>query len=289
MVKFIIYGNQISNTSYQQTEQKSATSKYINLLKLKHMKTLKSILILSALMLSGNIFAQSEGTIKGTVLDERSLPLPFTQIAILQDSTLIASKQADENGEFTFKDITAGKYNVKVYATSYNIHLREKVIIRPNKTNLGTVIVSEKFRQPVVDPEFTALTSISIDQIENAAVGKTDIIGLITMVTPGVLATPDGKDIYVRGSRRGSTIYYVDGNRTMDVPDVPGMGIAGMEILTGGVPASYGDCTGGVVVITTKEYKWEMNRKQNKIDDRKERDAASNAKKKEIEEYDLFE
>ena len=248
MVKFIIYGNQISNTSYQQTEQKSATSKYINLLKLKHMKTLKSILILSALMLSGNIFAQSEGTIKGTVLDERSLPLPFTQIAILQDSTLIASKQADENGEFTFKDITAGKYNVKVYATSYNIHLREKVIIRPNKTtylnvnmvlsatNLGTVIVSEKFRQPVVDPEFTALTSISIDQIENAAVGKTDIIGLITMVTPGVLATPDGKDIYVRGSRRGSTIYYVDGNRTMDVPDVPGMGIAGMEILTGGVP-----------------------------------------------------
>lgn len=267
------------------------------------MKTLKSILILSALMLSGTIFAQSEGTIKGTVLDERNLPLPFTPVAIMQDSTIVANRQTDENGEFTVKDLVPGNYNVKVFATSYNTHLLEKVIIRQNKityininmvlssTALKPVIITHTFRQPIVDPEFGALTSINIDQIENAAIGKTDLIGLITMVTPGVMPTPDGKDIYVRGSRRGSTTYYVDGNKTMTVPDVPGMGIGGMEILTGGVPASYGDCTGGVVVITTKEYKWEMSRKQNKIEERTERDAASKAKKKEteIEEYNLFE
>jgi len=263
------------------------------------MKPIKSILILGALMLSGNIFAQSDGTIKGTILDERSLPLPFTPVAIMQDSTLIASRETDINGEFSAKNLTPGNYNVKVLATSYNTHLTEKVIVRPNKTayltinmvqsstTLGCITVSEKFKEPIVDPEFGALTSISINQIENAAIGKTDIIGLIVMVTPGVLETPDGKDIYVRGSRRGSTTYYVDENKTMEVPDVPGMGIGGMEILTGGVPASYGDCTGGVVIITTKEYKWEMSRKQNKIEERKERDAASKEKKNETIEYDM--
>jgi outer membrane receptor for ferrienterochelin and colicin len=82
------------------------------------------------------------------------------------------------------------------------------------------------------------------------------------MVTPSVLATPNGKGLYVRGSRSGATSYIVDGNKTMQVPNVPGLGIAEMEVLTGGIPAEYGDCTGGVVIITTKDYMWEASRKK---------------------------
>lgn len=264
------------------------------------MKTLKSILILSILILSSTMIAQVDGTIKGTVLDEKNVPMPYTPVAILQDSTILKSVQTDENGEFTAKNLTPGKYNIKTYATSYNTHLLEKVIVKPNQivyvnikmtlssTALKAVVVTEKFREPVVDPQFAALTSIDIEQIENSATGKSDIIGLIVMVTPAVLQTNDGKDIYVRGSRRGSTTYYVDGNKTMSVPSVPGMGIGGMEILTGGIPADYGDCTGGVVIITTKEYKWEMSRKQNKIDERKEREIASKEKKSEEVEYQMM-
>lgn len=264
------------------------------------MKILKSILILSILILSSTLIAQVDGTIKGTVLDEKNAPMPFTPVAILQDSTHFKSVETDVNGEFTVKNLTPGKYNIKTFATSYNTHLLEKVIVKPNQivyvnikmtlsaTALKAVVVTEKFREPLVDPQFVSLTSIDIEQIENSAVGKSDIIGLIVMVTPAVLQTNDGKDIYVRGSRRGSTTYYVDGNKTMSVPSVPGMGIGGMEILTGGIPADYGDCTGGVVVITTKEYKWEMSRKQNKIDERKERAIASQEKKTEDVEYEMM-
>jgi hypothetical protein len=116
------------------------------------------------------------------------------------------------------------------------------------------------------------MTPIRIDQVENIPVSKGDIIGLITAVTPGVLATDDGKDLYVRGSRSGSTQYIVDGNKILGSPEVPGMGIAGIEVLTGGVPAEYGDCTGGIVIITTKEYKWEMRRKEMERRARKERE-----------------
>jgi hypothetical protein len=66
----------------------------------------------------------------------------------------------------------------------------------------------------------------------------------------------------------------------MSVPEVPGPGIAGMEVLTGGVPAEYGDCTGGLVIITTKEYKWEMRKKEKLIKERKEREAEKAIPKK---------
>ena len=139
---------------------------------------------------------------------------------------------------------------------------------------LGIVeVISDKWEKPIIDSRFSDLTTISIEQIENSAVGKSDIVSLMISVTPGIQPTEDGKDIYMRGSRQGSTGYYVDGNRTMGVPEVPGQGIASMEVLTGGVPAEYGDCTGGLVIITTKEYKWEMRKKEMQRRDRAERES----------------
>ena len=38
----------------------------------------------------------------------------------------------------------------------------------------------------------------------------------------------------------------------------------------------YGDCTGGLVIITTKEYKWEMNRKKNELEDRADKQKKCN-------------
>lgn len=238
--------------------------------------------MICVLIISSTIIAQSGGIIKGTVLNEKSSPLPFVAVAIMQDSVTLLTAQTDENGEFTVKEVTPGKYKIKTFYSGYNIQLLEKVSVNPNQvryveinmslslTDLPTIVVSTTFVDPTFNPTICTVTPITIDQIENSAVGKTDIIALILSVTPGVLPTDDGKDLYIRGSRRGSTAYYVDGNRTMEVPDIPGMGISRMEVLTGGVPAQYGDCTGGLVIITTKEYKWEMNRKQNELDERKE-------------------
>jgi len=118
------------------------------------------------------------------------------------------------------------------------------------------------------------MTPIRSDQVEHMAVSKGDIVGMVANVTPGVLASEDGKELYVRGSRTGSTQFIVDGNKVMTAsdPGVPGTGIANMEVLTGGVPAEYGDCTGGIVIITTKEYKWEMRKKEMREREREEQE-----------------
>jgi len=246
------------------------------------MKTIRTMIAFFTLLVCGNMMAQN-GAIKGTVIDEKKQPMLFTPVALMIDTLIVQTTQTDQNGEFTLKDVTPGKYNMKAIATGYNITVKKGVTVESNVTRyidiamtvaaigLPAVEVAEEWKASAFNPEFSTVQRINVEQIENSASGKQDIIGLITMVNSDILTTPDGKGIYMRGSRTGSTAYYVDGQRTMNIPDIPGIGIGGMEVLTGGVPAMYGDCTGGIVVIETQDFKAEMLRKENAIAEAREK------------------
>jgi len=239
------------------------------------MKTIQLFIIASFMMIGNYAAAQSTGIIKGTLTDEKGAPLMFANVALMEDSTIVAGAQTDDQGNYTFKQITPGEYNLKFVYTGLGSKIISHVIadpaqvayvntsLEPSTKQLGEVVVtSKKFEQTIINPTYSTMTSIKLDQIEHMPATPGDIIAIAVAVTPGVMATDDGKDLYVRGSRRGSTQYIIDGNKIMGEPNVPGPGIAGMEVLTGGVPAEYGDCTGGIVIITTKDYKWEMRRKE---------------------------
>ncbi len=238
------------------------------------MKTIKLFLATAALMTGSYITAQNGGIIKGNVVDEKGKPMEFVTVALLEDSSITAATQTDEKGYFTFKQLTPGKYNLKAAVMSYNTNLMQNVEVNNNQTTypelkmqligkeLPPVIVTNSYKAPVINALYSNVTSIKIDQIENMPANKNDIVAIITAVTPGVIPTNDGKDIYMRGSRSGSTSYVIDGNRTAENAAFPGLSVAGVEVLTGGVPAEYGDCTGGIVIITTKDYKWEMFKKE---------------------------
>jgi hypothetical protein len=64
-----------------------------------------------------------------------------------------------------------------------------------------------------------------------------------------------GDDLNFSGSRSGSTLYMIDGVKVIGEPQLPNQGIAEMVVITGGLPAQFGDTTSGVVLITTKSYK----------------------------------
>ena len=61
-----------------------------------------------------------------------------------------------------------------------------------------------------------------------------------------------GDAVNVRGSRSDATEYYVDGIKVRGSMGVPTSGIEQITVITGGVPAQYGDATGGIISITTK-------------------------------------
>jgi hypothetical protein len=78
-----------------------------------------------------------------------------------------------------------------------------------------------------------------------------------------IKASPDGEELYFRGSRAGSVLYFLDGMKIRDNNvTIPSSGISTLSVYTGGLPAKYGDTTGGVVVIQTKNYLQELYKKQ---------------------------
>jgi hypothetical protein len=247
------------------------------------MKTLKLITLIIVIMITKSITAQETGTLKGTVTDEKKQNMPFVPVALMEDSTIVGSTTTDNNGDFTFRLLTPGLYNLKIQQMGYKTKLIIGIMVSADKTSYvykqlepsaitltGAQVVAEHYEESAISKEFSTMTPINIEQIEQIAMPKYDVIAIAVAITPGILPTDDGKDIYMRGSRSGSTAYYIDGNRILGTPEVCGMAVSGMEVLTGGVPAEYGDCTGGLVIITTKDYKQGMRRKRMKQTEREE-------------------
>jgi outer membrane receptor for ferrienterochelin and colicin len=62
-------------------------------------------------------------------------------------------------------------------------------------------------------------------------------------------------ELYFRGSRTGAVQYNIDGVKMgANAARIPSSAIGSISVYTGGLPAKYGDTTGGVVVIETKSY-----------------------------------
>jgi hypothetical protein len=49
-------------------------------------------------------------------------------------------------------------------------------------------------------------------------------------------------------------LYIIDGVKVTGDPQVPQRGLEEIVVITGGIPAQYGDTTSGVVIITTKSF-----------------------------------
>jgi len=70
----------------------------------------------------------------------------------------------------------------------------------------------------------------------------------------GVNLNEVGQDMYIRGARSDANAYYIDGIRVTDFYGIPKMSIGSVRVITGGIPASYGDLTGGVISIETNGF-----------------------------------
>jgi hypothetical protein len=68
----------------------------------------------------------------------------------------------------------------------------------------------------------------------------------------GVYQQDNGKEINIRGARPGGTVYFVDGERMIGTNNLPQQAIDQVSVVLGGLPAQYGDVSGGVVSVTTR-------------------------------------
>src|SRR5690606_29026390 len=71
--------------------------------------------------------------------------------------------------------------------------------------------------------------------------------------TVGGVSTNEGSgEISVRGSRSDGTYFFIDGIKVRGSSNLPKSAIEEVSVITGGLPANYGDATGGIIAVTTR-------------------------------------
>lgn len=228
------------------------------------MKTIRTMIALLALAAAAHGTAQSTGEIQGKVVDETGAGLPFCVVRAEQAGQAI-STETDADGRYVLKPLPPGVYDVQVRSMAQGaaeitgVRVDPGLIVRLKDValgnTLGTVVVEKyKWDEPLIRPDDPSRIVMTTTQIETNATRK-DPVKMIASITPGVTKAAHSEELYFRGSRTGAMAYYVDGVKvTGSNPGVSAEAIQSVSVYTGGLPARYGDVTGGVVAIETKSF-----------------------------------
>jgi hypothetical protein len=231
---------------------------------------MKKILYILALFLGSFITAEAQtGELQGKVVDEKGEPVSFAQVVIVSDleGKKLTSKgaRADINGRYTIKGINPGKVNVMAKYVGKPQVVEIDVIIyagRPttldfkleqakNVVGKDKIVISSKrvYKQEIVNVFTPKETTLNAGDIKSAAVRNVnDLAGSVG----GLVQSDIGGDLNIGGNRSDGTLYIIDGIKQTGSSSLPPSAIGQLEIITSGVPAKYGDFTGGAIVMTTK-------------------------------------
>lgn len=116
-----------------------------------------------------------------------------------------------------------------------------------------TGVTITEWEKPLIEMDGATRLSVSAKDIKNSP-NLRDPSKLVEAFGSGITRDSEGQ-LYFRGARPQSTVTFVDGVKTgSTVSQLPGRAIGNITVYTGGVPAKYGDCTGGVIIMETKSY-----------------------------------
>ena len=228
------------------------------------MKNTKWTIMILAACISAQVSAQSFGEIHGKVVDPDGNPVEFG-IVRAERGGVIVGAETDSEGRFILKPLDGGEYDVKVQGMGFQpmeitgVRVDPGLIVRLKDITLnsllGTVVIEyTRWEEPLIRPDDPSRIVITTAQIKTNAARK-DPVKMLASITPGVTKSRNSDELYFRGSRAGTMAYYVDGVKVASSnPGVASEAISSVSVYTGGLPAKYGDVTGGVIAIETKSY-----------------------------------
>jgi hypothetical protein len=231
------------------------------------MKKLSILIAALFLILAANpFFAQEKGSIKGKVFTaEDSLAFIGVQVFIRQNNQKLIGTVSDKNGNFTLKPLAPGKYTVHFRFTGYQeysvvdigvtdnqITFLNEIYLKQGIDLTETEVFGEKHKG-LIEIDGGNLTKFEGKDYTNMP-NPTDIESSLQYMSSQFQVNENTREINFRGSRDGETAYFIDGVRVDSPQGIPKAAIASIKIYMGGVPARYGDFTGGVVVIETKSH-----------------------------------
>lgn len=226
---------------------------------------MKKIAIIIVLALATSFFSFAQvGSIQGTILGDDGNSVIGATVEI-SSGTSYSITSSDIDGRFKLKPLQPGLYSISIRSLgSHEVNITD-INVKPNKiTFIETVnLIAEAViidgdvtivgGRKLIDPEETSVLPIEREMLVKLPGSKKPVdlaASLSTEISKG-----DNNQMIIRGSRPGSSSVYIDGVRmSAESNGVPGLAIGDMEVYTGGVPAKFGDFTGGVVIMRTASY-----------------------------------
>ena len=209
--------------------------------------------------------AQNKGAIKVTLIDEKTKePLPFANAIVLMNGSQVGTGTTDFDGNAIIKPLDPGKYSVKAVYVGYQPKEVSGVVVAVEKTSYLTIALSNaegvkldevvitEYQEPLIDPDTKSGGTVTREEYQNMA---TKNVLSVASTTAGVFQADEGSGINVRGSRSSGTNIFIDGERAIGTTGIAQQAVEQVTTTLGGVPASFGDATGGVISITTRAPK----------------------------------
>jgi len=215
-------------------------------------------LVLALGMVLGH--AQSRpGSLQGTVKDKRTGEvIPFATVIVKDKDVIITTGTTDFDGKYNINPVDPGTFNLTCKFIGYADFNLNGVSVspgRPKVVNFDMTIESQMIQEVTVIAKDelieTGKTSeiVSAEEIKNLPYRN---LSQIVGTTAGVFQQDGSGSFNVRGARSSTNVVFIDGVKVRGNVEIPRDAIQSTEVITGGLPAQYGDVTGGVISTTTK-------------------------------------
>lgn len=224
----------------------------------------KIYVLLSFLLLSfGLTHAQNDnGAIKVTLQDKNTKEaIPFANVVAYKDGVQVGVATTNMDGEAFIKPLAPGKYTVKGIYVGYQATEIKDIVVGEGKTAYVVVglsngegvkldeVVVETYLVPLVDPDTKSGQTVTREDYQNLA---TKDVNSVAATTAGVYQADEGRGLNIRGGRGSNATYFVDGVKVIGGLSLPQQSIEQLNVITGGIPANYGDLTSGAISISTR-------------------------------------
>ncbi|MES2763343.1 MAG: TonB-dependent receptor [Bacteroidota bacterium] len=221
--------------------------------------------IVTLLLAGASAIAQNNGGAIKVLLKDKTNgeTIPFANVVAYQGGVQVGVGTTDMDGYAMIKPLAPGKYDIKGVYVGYQAAQITGVVVGEAKTAYVTIELSNgegvrldevevvAYQEPLIDGDMKSGGTVTREEYQNMA---TKNINSVAATTAGVYQADEGGGLNVRGGRSSSTIYFVDGVKVLGsgASGVPQQGVEQINVITGGVPAQYGDATSGIISVTTR-------------------------------------
>lgn len=221
------------------------------------------------MLLSTPLMGQLQTTkLKGNIV-QNGEKLEFATIKIFQDKQLLMGANTNSKGFYEILNMTPGTYDLEVWYVGKQIAEMSEVVVFSGKYKTVNFTLSEMKTEVIRDfkdnPMMDIDNVVSGAYVDHSLLTKLPVRSVeeVVKALAGVTSVRENDPLKIRGARAGATAYYIDGVKVIGPPSLPNPMIEQLQVITGGIPAEFGDVTGGVILVTTRNLGMRPPRVQN--------------------------